>query len=119
MPLRNTLLMLSETNAGLAGAHQQMNAALAVSLCKEWAIRRKNAGVAIDAQESAFEEGLRKTTWPGRGQIYVTQEYPSITWFLDGAHTPESMVVGSSVFLYVHRTSRRLTDCIEGLFRMV
>ncbi|KAJ3057376.1 Folylpolyglutamate synthetase [Rhizophlyctis rosea] len=81
---------------GLAGAHQQMNAAVAVSLCREWAVRRKDAGVAIAAPESAIDEGLRKTRWPGRGQIYVTKEYPSVTWFLDGAHTPESMVVCSA-----------------------
>ncbi|KAJ3043705.1 Folylpolyglutamate synthetase [Rhizophlyctis rosea] len=89
---------LSGLEIGLAGAHQQLNAAVAVALCKEWASRRTAAGTTIDAPESVIVQGLAQTRWPGRGQVYVSKEYPDVKWFLDGAHTPESMLVSSAWF---------------------
>ena len=39
----------------------------------------------------AYIEGLRKTTWPGRCQTVADPNQAGTTWFLDGAHTVESL----------------------------
>lgn len=43
-----------------------------------------------------FIIGLEQASWPGRAQIFNSSfKSPGITWYLDGAHTPESMTVCS------------------------
>lgn len=37
-------------------------------------------------------EGLEKTSWPGRCQVEGDTVEKRLTWFLDGAHTVESLV---------------------------
>ncbi|CAI7774419.1 unnamed protein product [Closterium sp. NIES-54] len=95
---------------GLAGRHQQVNASLAVSLCRQWAIRsgREKEADAIDQALAdktlppAYIKGLGCASWPGRCEIL--QDCPTepgqagsaggqLTFFLDGAHTVESMEV--------------------------
>jgi len=39
----------------------------------------------------SFKQGLVKTRWPGRCQTVQDPAYPRTTWFLDGAHTHESL----------------------------
>lgn len=89
---------------GLAGDFQRQNAALAVKLA---AIRLQRAGVSADElpnYEEAllpdkFSAGLEKTQWPGRCQIVTDQPgFDKITWYIDGAHTVESITVASSWF---------------------
>eukprot|EP00894_Picocystis_sp_ML_P003769 jgi/Pico_ML_1/54286/g4658.t1 len=46
-------------------------------------------GVPIGVLPREYEEGLRQASWPGRSQ--VVQESEDITYYLDGAHTAESM----------------------------
>ncbi|CAI5960961.1 unnamed protein product [Closterium sp. NIES-65] len=93
---------------GLAGRHQQVNASLAVSLCRQWAIRsgREEEARAVDEALAnktlplAYIKGLGGASWPGRCEIL--QDCPAepgqagsaggqLTFFLDGAHTVESM----------------------------
>ncbi|CAI6006913.1 unnamed protein product, partial [Closterium sp. NIES-65] len=95
---------------GLAGRHQQVNASLAVSLCRQWAIRsgREEEARAVDEALAnktlplAYIKGLGGASWPGRCEIL--QDCPAepgqagsaggqLTFFLDGAHTVESMEV--------------------------
>lgn len=38
-----------------------------------------------------FKQGLIKTRWPGRCQTVLDPAYPRTAWFLDGAHTRESL----------------------------
>ena len=115
---------------GLAGAHQKLNAALAVRLVREWAFRERPAwGPAAEAELAAgelpetFRRGLAKTEWWGRAQVVpdptvdaigdvdpdeseaendadetrndetrpASARLPSLVWYLDGAHTEESM----------------------------
>ena len=101
---------------GLAGAHQELNAALAVRLLREWAHAERpawgpeaEAALAAGTLPPAFRRGLAKTEWWGRAQV-VPDAAPegsepaegsesaaspavasNLTWYLDGAHTEESM----------------------------
>ena len=54
-----------------------------------------------------FLQGLSKARLTGRCQRVTVDEYPNIIWFLDGAHTRESLEVllGSLVCLSVHLTA--------------
>eukprot|EP00894_Picocystis_sp_ML_P004192 jgi/Pico_ML_1/54709/g583.t2 len=83
---------------GLQGNHQRVNASLAVSLCHAWEERngtstasatRRCQLLAAGVLPREYEEGLRQASWPGRSQ--VVQESEDITYYLDGAHTAESM----------------------------
>jgi folylpolyglutamate synthase len=38
-----------------------------------------------------FIEGLKDARWPGRCQTVSDPNYSPIVWFLDGAHTAESL----------------------------
>ncbi|KAK9671127.1 hypothetical protein RND81_12G008500 [Saponaria officinalis] len=88
----------------LAGDHQYVNAGLAVSLCKSWLQLTGNSGILAfnDDNEGnlpdAFLRGLSKARLSGRAQI-VHDTIPKssntssgdLTFFLDGAHSPESI----------------------------
>ncbi|CAI5470768.1 unnamed protein product, partial [Closterium sp. Yama58-4] len=95
---------------GLAGRHQQINASLAVSLCRQWAIRssREEEAHAVDQALAnktlppAYIKGLGCASWPGRCEILqdcraelgqAGSAGGQLTFFLDGAHTVESMEV--------------------------
>lgn len=95
---------LFSTSIGLSGVHQRYNSLLAVELCKEWLTRCK--GVQFDEPQgqvpASFYKGLKEVKWPGRGQIlpvqhtkYASEVRPDtdLTWYLDGAHTAESLQV--------------------------
>ncbi|KAI8903948.1 Mur ligase, partial [Powellomyces hirtus] len=83
----------------MPGAYQKVNGALAVALCKEWIAQRKQAGVKLVGEDDALRGGLESAMWPGRAQIYTAKQYPAIRWYLDGAHTKESMQVCADWFL--------------------
>ena len=38
-----------------------------------------------------FVAGLENTKWPGRCQTVLDPNHSSTTWYLDGAHTDESL----------------------------
>ncbi|XP_022322466.2 folylpolyglutamate synthase, mitochondrial-like isoform X1 [Crassostrea virginica] len=84
---------------GIAGNMQRQNAALAIQLCKEWTDRRgkdqsnhsppqvsENQGV--QTLPPAVTEGLKQCRWDGRNQRIHKK---GITYYLDGAHTLESV----------------------------
>jgi folylpolyglutamate synthase len=79
---------------GLPGKHQRSNAALAFLVVneffKQFRLRRGSEfwpSVGEDLSAICFD-GIRKVTWPGRGQIIVSE---NIQFLLDGAHTVDSM----------------------------
>jgi folylpolyglutamate synthase len=103
---------------GLRGAHQATNASLAVALAgafDAWAAARTDAlpsgapcpppGAADRAAALAKGElppsyvaGLRATAWHGRAEVVhdtadgtAPGAAPALSFYLDGAHTPESM----------------------------
>ena len=82
---------------GLAGKHQELNAALAIELMRTWtrrtspvwgadAIARLDAGTLPET----WATGLAETEWFGRAQV-VPDDVEDLSWYLDGAHTEESM----------------------------
>ncbi|KAK3287805.1 hypothetical protein CYMTET_4701, partial [Cymbomonas tetramitiformis] len=88
----------AQARVGLAGDHQRENAALAVALCRTWALRTSPSSDRVTVREAQLDEGvlpaeyaaaLVETTWPGRGQ--ELQAGPGLRFFLDGAHTVESL----------------------------
>lgn len=69
---------------------------------------------------NGFLKGLKEVKWPGRGQILRVQDTKydqdvkpktDLTWYLDGAHTVESLEVGilflpdreHRVWIYMYR----------------
>ncbi|KAI9325404.1 Mur ligase [Obelidium mucronatum] len=96
----NDIAALKDITLGLKGSHQYINAAVAVATCKEWvAVYNKKHG---DSQcllsEEAIRRGLESATWPGRAQTIKFDAFPNTVFYLDGAHTPESLLVCSEWF---------------------
>jgi len=81
---------LSDIPLGLAGTHQITNAGLAVTLSQRF-LELKESIVPQKSLSDTFIEGLKATRWPGRCQTVSDPNYPPLVWFLDGAHTTESL----------------------------
>lgn len=75
---------------GLAGIHQRQNANLAVYLAKEF-LKSRGTNVDMNLLPEAFLLGLKETRWPGRCQTVPDPIRQNTTWYLDGAHTIESL----------------------------
>ncbi|KIY49346.1 FolC bifunctional protein [Fistulina hepatica ATCC 64428] len=73
---------------GLAGVHQYQNAMLAAHLAHEFVKTRVHGS---DEIPPSFEAGLRNARWPGRCQTVADPKHSNTTWYLDGAHTTESL----------------------------
>ncbi|KAL4204291.1 hypothetical protein AMTRI_Chr01g109040 [Amborella trichopoda] len=97
---------------GLAGDHQLINAGLAVSLCKCWLERTGHSEdfgfTTVNDQSNylpeAFRRGLSTACLSGRAQIFryplvqscegnENSSFGDLIFYLDGAHSPESMEV--------------------------
>ncbi|CAK9440273.1 uncharacterized protein LODBEIA_P43730 [Lodderomyces beijingensis] len=89
---------------GLSGEFQKENASLAVRLANE---HLKSLGLAdqvefdregrIKSLPRQFIRGLENVNWPGRCQI-ITGKPENVTWYVDGAHTLESISASSTWF---------------------
>jgi folylpolyglutamate synthase len=113
-----TCNLVEDLKVGLDGAHQRENAALAVRLAAEWEVLSGRGGEIAKERAAAvlggelpaeYIAGLEAVRWPGRGQIVHDYENnvknattkaedfagapisSQLTFFLDGAHTAESM----------------------------
>ncbi|KAI3507456.1 hypothetical protein L1887_22442 [Cichorium endivia] len=104
-----TYKSLNGMKLSLSGDHQLSNAGLAVSLCKSWLNSKGNwekvfQNVSCDSLPDAFLRGLSSAYLPGRAQIVhdsclgLNNEigidescYGELIFYLDGAHSPESM----------------------------
>ncbi|KFK35117.1 hypothetical protein AALP_AA5G238200 [Arabis alpina] len=81
---------------GLQGEHQYLNAGLAVALCttflQEIGIEDKNGLNKTNGLPEKFISGLSNAYLMGRAMIVPDTELPEeIVFYLDGAHSPESM----------------------------
>ncbi|XP_026663306.2 folylpolyglutamate synthase isoform X2 [Phoenix dactylifera] len=104
--------MLHGLKLGSAGDHQFINAGLAVALCKCWLQRTGHPELLSNVTEDleaalpeAFLRGLSSASLPGRAQIITDKPEKSdlksewdrnsgdLIFYLDGAHSPESMEV--------------------------
>ncbi|KAH3685219.1 hypothetical protein WICPIJ_003813 [Wickerhamomyces pijperi] len=73
---------------GISGEFQAQNAALAIALTNE---HLQKLNIAIDQEKT--KKGLAETVWPGRCQTIKTD---SVTYYIDGAHTKESVIASTS-----------------------
>ena len=90
---------------GLAGDHQRLNATLAAQVCRTWLRetghwtqnddRPMQSNLASSLTEAEpfvlpqqFYLGLRSCYWPGRNEVL---RRPGVSYYIDGAHTPESL----------------------------
>lgn len=109
--------ILKGMKLGLSGDHQLINAGLAIALTKRWLLNTGNWDKLFpdhkpDESElpGEFLRGLSTAHIPGRAQIVqdrnVSLTYPAaskktpagLTFYLDGAHSPESMEACASWF---------------------
>lgn len=110
-------LMGNEIPIGLAGEHQRENAALAIQLAAIWESRfgryipRSNGASLRSSQvlkdnvvPSEYVKGLVEVKWPGRGDIFTDPDSENLTYFVDGAHTPESIASCASWFAMASRS---------------
>ncbi|XP_041991479.1 folylpolyglutamate synthase-like isoform X3 [Salvia splendens] len=90
----------SDLHLGLEGEHQYINAGLAVALCSTWLQRTGHVGMNNLNQNTPLPEkfirGLATASLQGRAQIVpdhlIESESPGdLVFYLDGAHSPESM----------------------------
>ncbi|EGW33153.1 folylpolyglutamate synthetase [Spathaspora passalidarum NRRL Y-27907] len=92
---------------GLSGDFQRANAALAVRLANSHLktigidkdLPQFNEDGSIKQLSDKFISGLANVDWPGRCQVIRNREgYENITWYIDGAHTIESINASSTWF---------------------
>lgn len=92
--------LLNGHKLGLEGDHQYLNAGLAVALSSTWLHRAGHSKLSYVEQSRSlpeqFIEGLTTASFEGRAQIipdrYIDIESPDdLVFYLDGAHSPESM----------------------------
>ncbi|CAM8886144.1 unnamed protein product [Rhodiola kirilowii] len=114
-PLDPTIL--KGVKLGLSGDHQFINAGLAVSLTKRWLLNTGNWDKLFPHNKpneselpEAFLRGLSTAHISGRAQIVQDRfiglnspaashnSSPELTFYLDGAHSPESMEACASWF---------------------
>lgn len=108
-PLTKGELSVLDQGLGIAGDKQRYNAALAVQLCRVWlqyharsfeerlhALENQSSVTSISAVpqkpcshlSEEMKQGLEECRWPGRTQTIAK---PGVTYYLDGAHTADSM----------------------------
>lgn len=89
----------SQTPLGIPGAHQISNAQLAIELyrilmrsfsAKDSFVTTGTPSIGPSELTEVEKIGLKNASWPGRCQIVPDRDH-SMVWFLDGAHTTESL----------------------------
>lgn len=84
---------------------QKQNASLAIRLT-ETVLAKLDPNLGLMPQlPSEFKSGLEKMQWKGRFEIWNT---PTINWYLDGAHTPESIAITATWFRNQSMSRRRI-----------
>ncbi|XP_020540021.1 folylpolyglutamate synthase isoform X2 [Jatropha curcas] len=92
--------LLNGLQLGLEGEHQYINAGLAIALASKWLQRTGHLEVTYFEQNNSLPEqfikGLTTACLQGRAQIvpdrYINTECDGdLVFYLDGAHSPESM----------------------------
>lgn len=108
---------------GLSGKVQWKNASLALQLCRAFLNPECNPGITssdkLPLQAEPYQIqlphalGLANAIWPGRSQIFRTA---NATYYIDGAHTPESIAACLGWFL---NTSSRVERYHDNIFKAI
>ncbi|XP_022939781.1 folylpolyglutamate synthase-like [Cucurbita moschata] len=108
--------LLHGRKLGLEGEHQYLNAGLAIALSSTWLHRAGHSKLSYMEQSRSlpekFIEGLTSASFDGRAQIVADRcvdiESPEgLVFYLDGAHSPESMEVCARWFSAAIRHNQR------------
>eukprot|EP01105_Mastigella_eilhardi_P012546 TRINITY_DN2864_c0_g1_i2.p1 TRINITY_DN2864_c0_g1~~TRINITY_DN2864_c0_g1_i2.p1 ORF type:complete len:493 (-),score=120.57 TRINITY_DN2864_c0_g1_i2:1157-2479(-) len=98
---------------GLSGHFQKVNASLAVAVANYWLQRHRGPSAALCSPSGTLTastlEALSSTDWPGRAQIIKLPQHEKTTFFVDGAHTLESITACADWFRDEYR--RRGKNC--------
>ncbi|KAG6535221.1 hypothetical protein ZIOFF_000186 [Zingiber officinale] len=104
---------LGTQHLGLDGEHQYINASLAIALSSTWLKTTGNSkGINLDQDNlpEQFIRGLSRASLEGRAQIVpdsfaqqLNSNIGDLTFFLDGAHSPESLEMCAKWFSHVLR----------------
>ncbi|SMN20211.1 similar to Saccharomyces cerevisiae YOR241W MET7 Folylpolyglutamate synthetase [Maudiozyma saulgeensis] len=100
---------LEKIKLGIAGSFQKTNASLAVALASQALTSMEILDEPVNMIKDVhlpqkFLDGLKDTLWEGRCQ---TVNRGNNTWYLDGAHTKDSIEAASTWFRDVMKTSRK------------
>ncbi len=100
--------LLDNIRLGISGDFQKSNASLAIELSKE---HLNKLNIKIDSNNGTlpkeFIKGLENANWPGRCQTIIEG---NINWYIDGAHTRESIIASTNWFKTI--TSKNITHRI-------
>ncbi|KAK9683361.1 hypothetical protein RND81_10G134700 [Saponaria officinalis] len=114
--------LLNGMRLGLGGDHQFVNAGLAVALCSSWLQRTEHLDVLHNITASSLPEpfikGLATASFQGRAQIVADQYIGAegsedLVFYLDGAHSPESMEVCAKWFFQTIQEDERHGKSID------
>ncbi|KAI4459953.1 folylpolyglutamate synthase-related [Holotrichia oblita] len=91
-----------------------LNASLAVTLAYSWMKSIKGINISLEefADHPSTKQGLANFTWPGRYQIIF---HDQVNYYLDGAHTPESMEICIKWFKAATKKSTRIKVLIFNM----
>ncbi|XAR66233.1 Tetrahydrofolate synthase [Bertholletia excelsa] len=112
--------LLNGLTLGLGGEHQCINAGLATALCSTWLQRTGHMEVNCLNHTSSlpkqFIKGLSMATLQGRAQIVPdhsldTENSQDLVFYLDGAHSPESMEVCAKWFCHTIKEENKEKNC--------
>jgi folylpolyglutamate synthase len=81
-----------------------LNASLAVTLCKTWLSIKHNNNLGHLMSKEITEKALFNCTWPGRFQV---KHEKNISYYLDGAHTLESIIICANWFKDITKCSKK------------
>ncbi|XP_074279795.1 folylpolyglutamate synthase-like isoform X2 [Silene latifolia] len=112
--------LLNGSRLGLDGEHQLVNAGLAVALCSSWLQRTGHVDIPCHSSLSEqFIKGLTSASFQGRAQIvadqYIVAEgSENLVFYLDGAHSPESMEVCAKWFSHAIKEDEQQVTSIDN-----
>lgn len=118
-------LALRTQSLGLPGAHQRVNASLALALVRTFTRSATGQRVLPQAQDHfradlspAITRALETASWPGRCQVVPAASSAGAVYYLDGAHTVESIQLCVRWYLGEVATSSQprvlLFNCTNG-----
>ncbi|KAF8780259.1 hypothetical protein HU200_001930 [Digitaria exilis] len=115
---------LKGQHLGLHGEHQYINAGLAVALASTWLEKQGHKDSIplnrTDPLPDHFIRGLSNASLQGRAQIVPDSQVnsgegknSSLVFYLDGAHSPESMEICAKWFSNITNDDSKLTSSAE------
>lgn len=116
---------LKDQHLGLQGEHQYVNAGLAVALASTWLEKQGYVDRmplnCTDPLPDQFIRGLSSASLQGRAQIVRDSQVnseekgqdSSLVFYLDGAHSPESMEICARWFSLATKDDRKVPSSME------